>query len=150
MNISVFPSGLILLLGQSEIDKMSLGFKEKSNGDIAIPLIVLASVLVLGVVAFLAFRLYKHYSKRVINKPKRLFSELARAHRLSRRERRLVSKLAAARSLKDPNQLYLDSNLWVLDPTRDHALCKPKYRGILRCARLKLFPTSEDVEAVTA
>lgn len=133
-----------VLVAQSRIDALSNAFQNKEPADYTIAMIIFGSVLTTAVLGYLGLVIYRWQASKIVNCPKKMFKELCRAHTLSSGEKASLVKLATARKLKDPCRVFIDSQLWMLDPTRDRELCKPKHRSILRRTRTKLFPNAED------
>src|SRR5688500_7467423 len=53
-------------------------------------------------------RLFSSREQRIVNSPPRLFRELCRAHRLSRRQVKLLQLLASLHGLDQPARLFLE------------------------------------------
>ena len=100
-------------------------------------LLILSSVTVLVVIA-MVWRKSSRRRRRDFdyNSPPRLFSELCRAHQLTRSNRRLLKQLAAARNLKSAATLFVEPeyfDLTILPPA-----LKPSAQE-LRQLRHRLF-----------
>ena len=132
-------------IAQGRIDALAKSFHNKGSADYTVVSIVFGSLLVIGILSYLCLQFYRWQKARIVDSSPKLFNELCRAHSLSAGEKVSLVKLAAARQLKDPCRLFIDSQLWMLDPAREHELCKPKQRSILRRTRAKLFPDAEQL-----
>ena len=145
MNPSFFqPPAEMLLIAQSRIDALANGFQNQEPADYSIPLTVFGGLLAVAILGYACLCIRRWQAARIVNNSNKLFNELCRAHELSPGEKVSLVRLASARQLKDPCRLFIDGQLWMLDPTRDHELCKPKQRSILRRTRAKLFPGAGD------
>ena len=98
-------------------------------------------VLVLGLAMSIAL-VWKWRARRVVDSPRKLFSEICRAHGLTRKQRRVLLQLTAKRQLKNPCLVLMDANQWVLDPKTDQHLCQSKKRTLLMIVQRILFTPS--------
>jgi hypothetical protein len=74
--------------------------------------IVLAIAAAVALSAWLAARWLAFRRKQNTTSPQRLLAELCRAHQLTRRQRRLVNRLAAHHHLPQPAALFVEPALW--------------------------------------
>lgn len=66
------------------------------------------AVAVAVAVLWAGTRLFSSREQRIVNSPPRLFRELCRAHRLSRRQVKLLQLLASLHGLDQPARLFLE------------------------------------------
>ncbi len=100
-------------------------------------MLVIAFVTIAIAIAGLAF--LKQHSRRTINDSGRLFSELCRENRLSRRQRQLLRELSEHHQAIDPTQVLLNAELWQLDLERATHLSSEKVQIELNRLRSLLF-----------
>ena len=117
-----------LLAAGSKSRYSSLGSRNRGNeprdfAELADFAIVLGTVLLFGLLAWIAGRLYTQWQKRVINSPRKLFHELCQTHGLVRADRELLREIARWHGLKDPVQLFFE-------PARFQS---PEMRTALEC-----------------
>jgi hypothetical protein len=74
---------------------------------------------------------------------KALFRELCSAHHLSRSQVRVLWELARVKKISDPTSLIIDSHLWIVQPSEEPSLCKPKVRNRISTIQRLLFETFE-------
>ena len=80
----------------------------ESNVDFSNLVTLLVTVLLLGLIAWIAGRLYAIWQQRVINSPRKLFRELCLAHGLVTADRQLLREIARWHALPDPVQLFFE------------------------------------------
>ena len=139
---SLFPSLLSFdpVLAKSRIEAMNEAFLSKQSGTGGATGLVLVGIAALAIaVAALVVYLSSARSQRVINNPKKLFKELCRKHELSSSQKSLLGSLAVAKGLSDPCVLFIDANLWELDPAQHPKLCTARICERLRKTRHTLF-----------
>ena len=84
---------------------------QASGNGVAVGLILLAAAGGLALV-WLAIQALNRRRQRVRHSPWRLFRDLCAAHRLTRRQRQLLRRLAQAQQLAQPAVLFLDPRAW--------------------------------------
>ncbi|MEZ6138528.1 MAG: hypothetical protein R3C53_26900 [Pirellulaceae bacterium] len=127
------------ILAQTRIEAMNQAFRSPQSGNGYAVMIMIAIVATVFSLAAGIYVYYRRRSERVCHDPRKLFNELCRAHGLNSKQRRLLNNLAQARGVKDPSEVLLDSNHWVLDPTTDKKFCEPKCRNLLLTLQRTLF-----------
>lgn len=127
-------------LGQSRLEAMQEAFSSIQSGTGGASGLVLAGIAGLAIaIAVAAYYVFKFRSAQVIDNPTWLFHELCRKHELSSGQRQLLALLASAKGLSDPSALFIDAQLWDLDPVKHPKLCTAKYSHRLRVAQHTLF-----------
>ena len=129
----------LALLAQSRIQTMNQGFRAQNSANLGTAMLMLGGIALVILLAFGIAYLVKLQRAKISDDSTKLFSELCRAHNLSFGQRRWMRQLAKARKLDDPNQLFLNPGLWVLDPGADGKLCQRKARKHLLIAQRVLF-----------
>lgn len=131
-----------LLAAENPLTYMGRNFREGGQRYAFGQLAVLAAVLVgLGVGLWLLVRLFNCGDRVGYHKPRKLFSELCRAHRLDRRDRRFLRKLARAHQMKQPGRLFLEPEAFA--PAACHAISQAEREALDRLYG-KLFGESLD------
>ena len=97
--------------------------------------LAIAAAIAIGLLLLHQFARRREHGKSY-NSPPELFRELCRAHRLDRRERRLLKRLAAAWGLASPAYLFIEPNYF--DTTRLSAEWEQDAQRIARLRR-RLF-----------
>lgn len=87
----------------------------QAGGGAAMWLTLLMAAAGLALV-WLAIQALSRHRQRLRHSPWRLFRDLCAAHRLTRRQRQLLRRLAQAQQLSQPAVLFLDPRAWDLAP----------------------------------
>ncbi len=104
-------------------------------------LVFVAVVAVLSVVAWRVSRVMAMRDGRSYFSPRRLFRDLCRLHELGWSSRLLPQKLARARQLKDPAQLFLEP-AW-FEPAKIPPRLRPQ-QGKLGAIKQRLFAPADN------
>jgi hypothetical protein len=99
---------------------------------------MLLTICIAAVVAAIGIHFYVRLRmRRPLNSKSRLFRQLCRANRLSWYQRWLLKRLAATKQVADPTLMFLNPRLWMIEPSRETAFCKPrvlrKLKAMHRC-----------------
>jgi len=111
--------------------------RDTADGMQGLPLLVLAFGTIAGAVAILYF--FKQNAARTTNDNRNLFAELCRLNHLSRRQRKLIGRLASQQKVSNPCHMFLDIELWTLDPERQTPLSTPGIQSELHRLRSLLY-----------
>ena len=137
-SLQLFVQCQLDLLAQGRIQSLNQAFLSK-DGKTTTALTMLAIAVLVTVTTALVYWVVKRRSEAVINQPRKLFAELCRAHRLSFGQRRLLANLARSLKLEDQCEIFVNSELWQLDPVQFPQLCKKSTVNQLRLLRRILF-----------
>ncbi len=128
------------ILSQGRVVDLSQGFNMYGANSGSTGLMLAGISLLCIIVAIVIHAVVKRRAARKVNDPIRLFKELCSANKLSRYQRKLLRKMAAAKKLKDPTTLFVDPTLWLIQPGTNRLLNKPAtIRQIMQIHR-GLFP----------
>jgi hypothetical protein len=103
----------LLAAGNRRIDQMGHSFQpEEVLITPALFLILIGFLLVVTIVAWNVGTWLHRRREQPYNSPRRLFRELCRAHGLSSLERQLLYQIASWHRLPNPNQLFIERELF--------------------------------------
>lgn len=136
MTIHTFVQLFAVTRNRIEPINQSLGLPESSR---SFSLGIILALVVVGCITAAVVILLRRQTQPAINDPIKLFTELCRAHGLSRSQRNALIDLVNKRKLQDPTLVLMDASYWVLDPTTDLELCQPKCRNRLVMIQRLLF-----------
>lgn len=137
-SLQLFVQGQLGLLAQGRIQSLNQAFLSK-DGKTTTALTMLAIAVLVTVTTAIVYWVVKRRSEATINKPRKLFAELCRAHRLRLGQRRLLANLAKSLKLEDECEIFVNSELWQLDPVKFPKFCKKSTVNQLRLLRRVLF-----------
>ncbi len=138
----------IFMLAQTRIEAMNHAFLARETEDNSKSYIMLVAIGLALLVAVCIYFWVKKRSERVVNDPNQLFRELCRAHHFSRKNRRLLFKMAREKKLANPCELLFNAELWTLDANNEQSLCHPKVRANIQKLRSMLYvPARATAEA---
>lgn len=139
-----------VLLAEGSIEAMAQGFRvhEAGRGQSTLILVVVClAALALAVVIHMYVR---RRLKAAAVEPSVLFSELCHAHKLNIRQRALIRSIAKAKGLADPCALFLNPDLWLVEPGAAPDLFRPGKVRQLRAMQKRLFVTEPATEELVA
>lgn len=146
--IQLFVSSQLSVLAQGRIQSLNQAFLSK-DGKTTTALTMIAIAVLVTVTTAIIYWVVKRRSEGTVDSPRKLFAELCRAHRLSFGQRRLLASLAKSLKLDDQCEIFLNSDLWQLDPVKYPKFCKKGKVNQLRLLRRVLFVEQPQVMTAT-
>ncbi|QDV21757.1 hypothetical protein [Aureliella helgolandensis] len=144
--INVFAGQAFCLIAEGRVAALRAGFQMQETKSLTIGLVLIAaSFTVILATALLYWFIQRRAAKRFCS-PKKLFRELCRVHHFSFPQRRLLAQLVKVGGVSDPNLLFIDSRLWILDPSKNPKLCVARNRRHLQKMQRAIYERSAEAE----
>lgn len=137
------------IIAEGRVDVMAHGFEvyEEEGGQSALIIVAVCSAAL--VVAVAIYYYVRARLRACVVEPWSLFRELCSANKLNPRQRLLMRTIAKAKGLKDPCRLFVESNLWMVEPASEPNLCRPGKIRQIRRLRKTLFQAPQSESAAS-
>lgn len=128
----------LMPLADARIEAVHEAFNTRKTDLTSLTVAIIVFAVGLGIL-FGGIYLRRRNLSRRINNPAKLFSQLCRAHHLSRQQRFMLQQLSDVLALPTPSVLMLDAHIWQLDHLLQAQKINAKQRDDLKVLQRTLY-----------